>query len=170
MRLKHALIGSILVIILQPFLLSMLPEALAPNLGFCFLVICAATMKESEAIVPVSVIMVQSFLIDLFSNQYVGAVAIAMILVLIGIIVVRNHLDLGNPLYIAGLVLASNIAYGIIYWAVYRTLGTTYGFLYMLKSLPAGMIVNSVIMFVGLFLAARRANKLRRESYFDNMK
>ena len=170
MKLKIALVITIIVIILQPFLLSLLPEALAPNLGFCFLVICAATMKESDAVIPMIVIIIESFFIDFFSNQYVGAAAIAMILPLIGIILVRKHMDLENPIHIAGLVLATNIVYGIVYWMVYRIIGTTYGFLYILKSLPSGIVVNSLTMFIGVFLAARKASRLRRDSYFDNMK
>lgn len=170
MKLKISLIITILVIILQPFFLSLLPEAFAPNLGFCLLVICSATMKESEAIIPSIVIIFESFFIDFFSNQYVGVVAVAMIIVLTTIVLVRKHIDLDNPIYIAGLVLAANIVYSIVYWLIYRIMGTTYSFLYMIKNLPSGILVNSLVMFVGLLIVAKSMRQARRESYFESVK
>ena len=169
MKLKTQLFFAIIAIVLQPLFLSLLPEAMAPNLGFCILIVCVATMEEKLAVVPIAIITVASIFVDLFSNQFVGATAISMLIVALAISIVRSRLDLENPLYIIGVALAANILYEIIYWMIYRTMGTPYGFIYMLKSMPLGIIVDFIVMIIGLFFAGRRLGRIRRENYFKKM-
>ena len=137
MKLKTAIILTIIAIVMQPLFLSMLPEAMAPNLGFCILIVCVASMDERLAIIPLMIVTITSLFIDLFSNQFVGAVAISMLLVAIVAFLVRRHLDLENPIYLLGFALGTHILYEIVYWVIYRIMGTPYGFLYMLKNIPA---------------------------------
>ncbi len=170
MKLKTAIILTIIAIVMQPLFLSMLPEAMAPNLGFCILIVCVASMDERLAIIPLMIVTITSLFIDLFSNQFVGAVAISMLLVAIVAFLVRRHLDLENPIYLLGFALGTHILYEIVYWVIYRIMGTPYGFLYMLKNIPAGIFVDVVVTFIGLFFAGRQLGKLRRESYFKEMK
>ncbi|MBO4235835.1 MAG: hypothetical protein J5928_05320 [Firmicutes bacterium] len=150
--------------------MSILPEAMAPNLGFCVLVVCAATMDEKSIIIPVTIIVVASMFIDLFSNQFVGAVAISMLAVAIAVSLVRKHLDLENPLILICFAVGANILYELVYWTIYRIMGTPYSFLYMLKNIPAGILVDAMVAFAGLFFAGKRLGRLRRENYFKEMK
>ena len=169
MKLKPLLIFTIMAIVLQPLFLSLLPEALAPNLGFCILIVCVASADEKTAIIPVMIITVASLFIDLFSNQFVGVVAISMLAVAIAITLIRRKLDLENPIILIAIALGTNILYEIIYWLIYRMMGTPYGFTYMLKNIPAAILVDVIVMFIGLFFAGRKLGRIRRDSYFKEM-
>ena len=170
MKPRRMIIFTIIAIVLQPLFLSLFPESMAPNLGFCILIVCAATLDEKNAIIPAIIVLVTSLFRDLFSNQYVGVVAISMLIVAITVTFVRRRLDLENPIILISFVILANILYEIIYWVIYRIMGTPYDILYVLKNIPLGIVVDVVIMFTGLFFAERYLGRLRRESYFKEMK
>ena len=109
MKPRMMIIFTIIAIVLQPLFLSLFPESMAPNLGFCILIVCAATLDEKNAIIPAIIVLVTSLFRDLFSNQYVGVVAISMLIVAITVTYVRRRLDLENPIILISFVILANV-------------------------------------------------------------
>lgn len=166
MRSRTAIIMVILAFILQPFLSGLLPAFLTPNLLLCIVLLSAITMAEEDVIIPVILALIMSLVTDFFCNQFAGVSAVVMIVLVVPLFVVRRHINIENILFIGVLSLGLNLIYELLYWVIYRSLGSTYGLLYVISKLPMSVLPNAVLLFIGLFFFSRHVAQERRDSYF----
>ena len=164
---KHAaLIMVIVAFILQPFFSGLLPAFLTPDFLFCIVLLIAITMEEERAILPISLGIILSIPAELFSNQFPGVATAITVILVIPIVLLKKHINLDHLLFIGALSVGLSLARQLIYWVVYRALGSSIGFLYMLKRLPLAMLPDALLLFVGLFFFARHMREVRWDSYF----
>lgn len=166
MRPRTAIIMVILAFILQPFLSGLLPAFLTPNLLLCIVFLFAITMAEEDVIIPLVLALLMSLLTDFFCNQFAGVSAVAMIALFVPLFVVRRHINIEKVLFIGVLSMGLNLLYELIYWVIYRMLGSTYGLLYVISKLPVSILPDAVLLSIGLYFFSRHIIQERRDSYF----
>lgn len=167
MKPRNAILMAVVAFILQPFLSGLFPAFLTPNLLLCVVLLCAITMEEDKAIIPIAMCVGFSLLVDFFSNQFSGVTAIIMIVMAVPLFLLRKHFNIEHILFSGLLAVGLSLIHQLLYWGIYKSLGSTYGFLYMLSRIPLAVLPNAIAIFIGLFFISRRMANERRDSYFN---
>lgn len=130
------------------------------------MVLFAIASQKDELMLSIVIAILLSVPVELFSNQFTGASAISMIVVFLGIVGIKRHINLENTVFLIILTVSASFIYQLVYWGIYKILGSTYGFLYMFIRLPLAVLPNAFIMMIMLLIFNRYSAHIKREGYF----
>ncbi len=152
--------------VLQPFLNSLLPWNLAPEL-----IVSAGLMLcffySPEDVLPALITgSVLELFQDIGADQYAGASVIAFAAAAAFVLAVRRFINVENVLMTAGVYLGAIIIDYVVTWILYRLAVSPYSFIYAMSQIPASAAGNFIFGMILYFILVRRLIKHRRDRYF----
>ena len=135
-----------------------------PNLLLCLVVIFSFLFDHNNYGIVLGVVF--GLFYDICFSEYVGIAALAFLIISVGIMLVNVVMNKEAIFSMIIVSAASTTAYTLIYWGIMAMLGSNYGFLFMLRFLPASVFYNVVIVLLMYFIAIKRVIKYHSDRYY----
>ena len=164
---KYWKVGLLFLIafVIQPSLLNVISiKGYTPNL-ILSLVILFSFLYEQE-MYGVIYGAVFGLLYDIMYSDVVGPTPIALVLVAIGILIVREYTNIENIINLWLVSVGSIILYYFANWGLYHLAGNPIGFRFVLNALPWIGLYSLAVITILYFILIRKINKHHRDRYF----
>jgi len=135
-----------------------------PNLLLCLVIVFSFLYEEDMYGVVYGAVF--GVLYDICYNYVVGPTPIALVLVAIFILLVREYANIENIVNLWGVSVVSLVGYYLINWGLCRIGGNPIGIVYVLRDLPGIGIYSLVVVTVIYFILIRKVVKHRKDRYF----
>lgn len=135
-----------------------------PNLILC-LVIVLSFLYENQMY---GVIFggVFGMLYDICFSSFVGPTGIALVVVAIAILILREYANIENIVNMWIVSTISILLYYTLNWVLFHMAGNPIGFVYVLKKLPGEYVYSLAVITILYFIMIRKAAKHRKDRYF----
>ncbi len=158
------LIAYIIAFFLQYFLGGLLPNHWSdPNLILCMTAVLTYVYEDSLIWMAYGCLF--AFLADLAGGMWIGIGVLSIVITELLVLLFRyifNNENMPNAVIFS---LAATLVYDSLYWIIARICGSPYSYLYMLKDLPAALIINVIIMMVLWAVMIRKVTPHKRDRY-----
>lgn len=164
MRIAFLIFGA--AFFLQTLLNSWFSGRFPVDLDLTILIALGICYDEEELHKPLIAAFVFAVISDICFNQHVGVTGVSLILTVLFLLAMRHLVNTENLIFDAGIAAAAVLLYNSIYWFIYYMMGAPFTYLYMLRRLPVGWVINTVIAFVIMYVMVNRVINARRDRYF----
>lgn len=160
MSIKRVTLYYVIAFLLQLSLINLISiGGMGPNLILCLTVVIIFKYENGFRSIPFGI--VAGLLLDICGGYFVGASALSIFAVGIGVTWVRYHLNTDAILPMISVGALATLLYDIVYWIILAILQTHYSMLYMLKYQIFFIIYNVIIMAIIFFFMSEKFAKWR---------
>ena len=155
----------LIAFIIQPSLLNVISiKGYTPNLILC-LVILFSFLYEQEMYGLVYG-AVFGLLYDVMYSDVVGPTPIALVLIFVGILIVREYANIENIINMWLVSAGSILLYYLMNWGLYHLAGNPIGLRIVLNAVPWIGLYSLAVITVLYLIFIRKINRRSRERYF----
>lgn len=151
--------------LLQPFLYELIP-GLSGSLNLILCLTVMLTFLFDETFPGLFFGLIFGLIGDVLYGLYTGPGAFALMIVGILVFVSKGFTNRENIFNALLVMLISTWLYTTIYWLIYHCLGSPYGYLFAMESIPLMLVFNCIAAAGLYFIFIKRVIKYRRDRYF----
>jgi len=151
--------------ILQQFLQALFPGISAvPNLILCLTAVLTYICDDN--IIWMAFGVVFALIMDITFGLFIGLGMLTMLIVEVCILVFKYYFNSENIVNSLVLSVLVTLVYSVVYWLISVIAGGTYGFLYVLKSMPLEVIFNAIAFMIIYLVMIRKVTPHRTDRFF----
>lgn len=152
---------------LQPFLFNLLPVAgVTPNLILILTVMITFLYDDESELLGIVLGVIFALLNDVAFGLYIGPGAIAILVSGLMVFFLKGFTNKENIINAILTIVISTWVYASVYWLVYIPLGSTYSYIYAMKSIPWQLLYNVIVAIILYLILIKKVIKHRRDRYF----
>jgi hypothetical protein len=159
------LIAFLAAFILQQFLQQLFPGIYTvPNLILCLAAVMTYIYDDNIRWMALGVGF--ALVMDITYGLFVGVGMLTMLIVEVGILIFKYYFNSENMLNSIVLAVLTTWVYATVYWLISTIAGSSYSYLYVMKSIPLEVVFNAVAFMIIYLIMIRKVTPHRTDRFF----
>ncbi len=136
----------------------------APNLLLCLVIVTTFMYDTGYSGIVYGVVF--GLLYDIYAGYYPGVSSLCFLVIGICVLIIKEFLNKEHFGTILIVTAAAVLAFDVLYWMIYRAMGSVYSFGHMLAAQPPTIAYDLVVIAVAYYVLIGRVIKFRGDRQF----